>query len=47
MEIWKKRRIVAFDQQVQVGVDVGETFVTNVNRIEVELQKTIDMIEEQ
>jgi hypothetical protein len=67
MEIWKKGRIAAFDQQVQVGVeevtalassrnmeeqmqvgvDVGETYVTNVSRIEVELQKTIDMIEGQ
>lgn len=32
---------------MQVGVDVGEAYVTNVSRIEVELQKTIDMIEEQ
>jgi hypothetical protein len=35
------------EEQVQANVDVGETFTTNVNIIEVELQKIIDMIEEQ
>jgi len=32
---------------VQASVDVGETFTTYVSKIEVELQKLIDMIEEQ
>jgi hypothetical protein len=32
---------------VEVGVDIGETSKTNVSRIEVELQKTIDTIQEQ
>ncbi len=32
---------------MQVGVDVGETFMTNVSRIDVELQKMINMIKEQ
>jgi ribosomal protein L18E len=32
---------------MQVSVDVGETSTTNVSKIEVELQKPIDMIEEQ
>ncbi len=35
------------EKQVQVGVDVGKIFITNVNKIKVELQKIIDMIEEQ
>jgi hypothetical protein len=35
------------EKQVQVGVDVGKTFVMDVNKIKVELQKNIDMIEEQ
>ncbi len=34
------------EEQVQVGANVRETFATNVSRIEVELQKTIDMIKE-
>ncbi len=32
------------EEQVQVGEDVGETFVTYVDRIEVGLEKTILMI---
>jgi hypothetical protein len=32
------------EKQMQVGVDVGETFTTNVSRIDVELQKMINMI---
>jgi len=35
------------EKQMQVGVDVGETSTTYVNKIEVEFQKIIDMIEEQ
>jgi CRISPR/Cas system-associated endoribonuclease Cas2 len=35
------------EERVQTSVDVGETSTTNVNKIEVELQKLIDMIEEQ
>ncbi len=35
------------EKQVQVGVDVGEKFTTHVNKIEFELQKIINMIEEQ
>jgi hypothetical protein len=34
------------EKQMQADVDVGETSTINVNRIEVELQKIIDMIEE-
>jgi hypothetical protein len=32
------------EEQVQTCVDVGETFVVNVNRIEVDLNKFILMI---
>ncbi len=35
------------EKQLQVGVDTRETFAMDVNRIEVELHKIIDMIEEQ
>jgi hypothetical protein len=35
------------EEQVQANVDVRETFMVDVSRIEVELQKTIDMIEDQ
>jgi len=35
------------EKQVYVGVDVGKTFVIDVNKMKVELQKIIDMIEEQ
>ncbi len=34
-------------KQMQVGVDVGKTFITNVDTIKVELQKIIDIIKEQ
>ncbi len=32
------------EEQVQVGVDVGETFVVDVNKIEADLEKTTLMI---
>jgi hypothetical protein len=35
------------EERVQASVDVGETSTTYVNKIKVELQKPIDMIEEQ
>jgi hypothetical protein len=35
------------EELVQASVDVGETFTIDVSKIEVELQKLIDMIEEQ
>jgi len=35
------------EDQVQASVDVGETSIIDVSKIEVELQKLIDMIEEQ
>jgi hypothetical protein len=34
-------------EQVQVGRDIGKTFVANANRIETDLEKTILMIERQ
>jgi hypothetical protein len=34
-------------EQVQAVVDVGETFVTNVSRIEIDLQKNNTMIVKQ
>jgi hypothetical protein len=33
------------EEQVQAGVDVGETFAIDVNGIKVDLEKTILMIE--
>jgi hypothetical protein len=35
------------EEQMQAGVDVKETCAIDVNKIEVELQNTIDMINEQ
>ncbi len=35
------------EEQVQVSVEVGETFITNLATIEVDLQKTIEMIMEE
>jgi len=35
------------EEQVQVGEDIGETSATNVDRIKVDLEKTILMIKEQ
>ncbi len=35
------------EEQVQVGEDIGETFMTNVDRIVMNLEKTILMIEEE
>jgi CRISPR/Cas system-associated endoribonuclease Cas2 len=35
------------EERVQASVDVGETSTIDVNKIKVELQKLIDMIEEQ
>jgi hypothetical protein len=35
------------EKQVQMGEDIGETSIINIDRIEVDLEKTILMIEEQ
>ncbi len=35
------------DEQVQTHVDIGETSMVDISKIEVELQKTIDMVEKQ
>ncbi len=35
------------EEQVQVGEDIGETSTINIDRIEVDLEKTILMIKEQ
>jgi len=35
------------EERMQASVDVGEKSTTNVNKIEFELQKLIDMIKEQ
>ncbi len=35
------------DEQTQVGENIGETSIIDVNRIEVDLEKIILMIEEQ
>ncbi len=35
------------DEQVQTRVDIGETSMVDVSKIEVALEKTIDMVEKQ